>query len=127
MFGVAGKGNYRENASETIKLLNRFKPRMILTMSTSVQDNSPLAEMRDRGEFIVPTEREMLHEELMYLENLKIDYDCLYLGAHVYNISRITKYFKYQNDMIKQLKDGIKNIDKSNPGLLDQVIPRGNL
>lgn len=127
MFGVAGKGNYRQNAEETIKMLNRFKPRMILTMSTAVQDNSPLADMRDNGEFVVPTEREMLQEELMYLENLKMDDDCLYFGAHVYNISRITKYFKYQEDMIRQLKEGIENIDKSNPGLLDTVLPRGNL
>ena len=127
MFGVAGKGNYAENAKATIKLLNKFKPKMILTMSTAVQDNSFLAELEDNGEFSVPSEREMLHEELMYLENLKMDDDCLYFGEHVYNISRITKYFKYQKDMIKQLKEVIENIDKTNPGLLDKTIPRGNL
>ena len=29
--------------------------------------------------------------------------------------------------MIRQLKGVIENIDKSNPGLLDTVMPRGNL
>ena len=34
--------------------------------------------MVEKGEFVIPTEREMLDEELMYLENLKMDDDCLY-------------------------------------------------
>ena len=127
MFGVAGKGNYKENACETIKLLNRFKPKMILTMSTAVQENTPLADMRDKGEFIEATEREMLDEELLYLENLKMDDDCLYFGGHIYNLSRITQYFKYQDDMIERLKNRVKEIDMTNPGLLDKVLSRGSL
>lgn len=127
MFGVAGKGNYRENVSETIKLLNRFKPRMILTMSTAVQDNTPLSEMVEKGEFEIPTEREMLDEEMLYLENLNMDDDCLYFGGHIYNLSRITQYFKYQNDMIERFKKRVEDLDKNNPGLLDSILPRGNL
>lgn len=127
MFGVAGKGNYRENALETIKLLNRFKPSMILTMSTSVQDGTPLAEIVESGEFVIPTEREMLDEELLYLENLKMYDDCLYFGAHIYNLSRVTMYFKYQDEMIKQFKNRVEELDKNNPGLLDSVLPRGHL
>lgn len=127
MFGVAGKGNYADNASQTIKLLNRFKPKMILTMSTAVQDNTPLKEMVESGEFEIPTEREMLDEELMYLENLNMDDDCLYFGAHIYNLSRITQYFKYQDDMIKTLKKRVDEIDRNNPGILDTVLSRGHL
>ncbi len=127
MFGVAGKCNYRENASETIKLLNRFKPRMILTMSTAVQEGTPLEEMVEKGEFVIPTEREMLDEELMYLENLKMDDDCLYFGAHIYNLSRITQYFKYQDDMIERFKRRVEEIDRNNPRMLDTVLSRGHL
>lgn len=127
MFGVAGKGNYKENACETVKLLNRFRPKIILTMSTGIQKNTPLADMRDSGEFVEPTEREMLAEEMMYLENLKMDDDCLYFGAHIYNLSRITKYFRYRNEMIEELKKRIDEIDRTNPGLLDTVLERGSL
>lgn len=127
MFGVAGKGNYRENAAETIKLLNTFKPSMILTMSTAVQEAAPLKEMVEKGEFIIPTEREMLDEELLYLENLKMDDDCLYFGGHIYNLSRITMYFRYQDEMIKQFKNRVEELDRNNPGLLDSVWSRGNL
>lgn len=127
MFGVAGKGNYKQNACETIKLLNRFKPKMILTMSTAVQENTPLKDMKDSGEYIEPTEREMLAEEMMYLENLKMDDDCLYFEAHIYNLSRITQYFKYQEDMIERLKNRIDEIDRTNPGVLDTVLSRGSL
>lgn len=127
MLGVAGKGNHQENAEQTIKLLNRFKPSMVLPMSTSVQNNTPLKEMLENGEFIIPTEREMLEEELMILENLQMDDDCLYFSGHIYNISRITQYFKYQEDIIEKLKKGIEEIDRSHPGLLDTVLSRGNL
>lgn len=127
MFGVAGRGNYRKNAAETIKLLNRFRPKMILTMSTAVQEGTPLEQMVESGEFEIPTEREMLDEELIYLENLKMDDDCLYFGAHVYNLSRITQYFKYQDDMIERFKKRVEDIDRHNPGLLDGIMPRGNL
>lgn len=127
MFGVAGKGNYRENAAETIELLNTFKPAMILTMSTAVQGSAPLKEMVERGEFAIPTEREMLDEELMYLENLKMDDDCFYFGGHVYNLSRITMYFRYRDEMIKQFKNRVEELDRRNPGLLDSVWSRGNL
>ena len=127
MFGVAGKGNYRENASETIRLLNRFKPKMILTMSTAVQKGTPLDEMVENGEFEIPTEREMLDEELLYLKNLEMDDDCLYFGAHVYNLSRITQYFKYHDDMIERFKKRVEDIDRYNPGLLDGILERGNL
>jgi len=127
MFGVAGKGNYRKNPSETIKLLNRFKPKMILTMSTAVQDNTLLSKMCDDGEFAVPSEREMLDEELMYLENLEMDDDCLYFGGHIYNLSRITQYFKYKEDMIKRFKQRVEELDRNNPGMLDGVLSRGNL
>ena len=127
MFGVAGKGNYKENVCETVKLLNRFRPKIILTMSTGIQKNTPLADMRDSGEFVEPTEREMLAEEMMYLENLKMDDDCLYFGAHIYNLSRITKYFRYRNEMIEELKKRIDEIDRTNPGLLDTVLERGSL
>lgn len=127
MFGVAGKGNYRENAAETINLLNRFKPKMILTMSTAVQDGTPLKEMVESGEFEIPTEREMLDEELLYLENLEMDDDCLYFGAHIYNLSRITQYFKYKDDMIERFKRRVEELDRNNPGMLDTVLSRGHL
>ena len=127
MFGVAGKGNYKENVCETVKLLNRFRPKIILTMSTGIQKNTPLADMRDSGEFVEPSEREMLAEEMMYLENLKMDDNCLYFGAHIYNLSRITKYFRYRNEMIEELKKRIDEIDRTNPGLLDTVLERGSL
>lgn len=127
MFGVAGKGNYKQNACETIKLLNLFRPKVILTMSTGIQKNTPLSDMRDSGEFVEPSEREMLAEEMMYLENLKMDDDCLYFGAHIYNLSGITKYFKYQKEMIEELKKRIDEIDQTNPGLLDTVLERGSL
>ncbi len=127
MFGVAGKGNYKINVEETVKLLNRFKPKMILSMSTRIQENTPLAEMRENGDFIESTEREQIEEELLYLEKLEMPDDCYYFGSHPYNLIGVSKFFKYKQDMIDYIIDKLKEIELVNPKLLDTVVSRGSL
>ena len=75
--------------------------------------------MVEKGEYVIPTECEIFDGELMYLENLKMDDDCLFFGAHIYNLRRITMYFKYSDEMIRQFKNGVEEIDKNKLGLLD--------
>lgn len=127
MLGVAGKGNHEKNVSETVKLLNTFRPKMVLSMSTAVQQNTPLAEMRDSGDFSESTERELLSEEMMFLEKLEMDDDCFYFGGHVYNLGRISQHFRYRENMILALQKRIDEIDRTNPGILDTVLERGSL
>ena len=56
-----------------------------------------------------------------------MDDDCLYFGGHIYNLSRITQYFKYQSDMIERFKRRVEELDRNNPGMLDTVLSRGHL
>lgn len=127
MLGVAGRGNCKAHIEETLKLVNRFKPKRILVTSTSLQENTPLSDMRDAGEFVEATEREILEEELMLLENLEMDDDCLFFGSHPHNLIGFTQYLKYKDDMVKKLKEAIRKIDVEKPGLLDGVLSRGHL
>ena len=127
MLGIAGKGNFKVHVEETSKLLNRFKPKRILVTSTGIQKNTPLAIMRDNGEFRQASEREILEEEMMFLENLKMDDDCLYFGSHPHNLVKFTQFFKYRDDMIRTLKNSIDELDITKPGLLDGVLSRGSL
>lgn len=127
MLGIAGKGKCRESAIETAKLLNEYKPVMIIPTSTSIEKGTQLYEMKSNGEFIEANERELVDEELTLIENLDMDDDCYFFGGHVHNLIKIGYYFKFKEEMIKEIKNQIDLIEKSRLGLLDSVIKRGHL
>ena len=127
MLGVAGIGKYKENAIATVELLNTFKPKIVGPLSTAVQKDSYLNELKQKGEFIEASEREMIEEELLYLENLKMDDDCFFFGSHPYNLIRFSDTFKNKNRMIENLRDKLNEIDEKYPGVLDSVLSRGSL
>lgn len=127
MLGVAGRGNCVESARQTAELLNEFKPVMIIPTSTSLEKDTPLYEMVQKGEFTEATERELIEEEKTLIENLEMDDDCFFFGAHVHNIIRINYYFKFKEDMLRDLENQVKRIDEMRPGFLDTVAKRGHL
>ncbi len=71
MFGITGRGCSKEHIIETTQLLNRYKPKVILSMSTSVQKQTPLEKYRVEGIYEELTEREMIEEELLFLKEWK--------------------------------------------------------
>ncbi|WP_407413461.1 radical SAM protein [Methanobrevibacter sp.] len=127
MLGVAGRGNCIESAKQTAELLNEYKPVMIIPTSTSLEENTPLYDMTLNGEFVEATERELIEEELTLIENLEMDDDCFFFGAHVHNLIRINYYFKFKEEMIKDIKRQVERIEEIRPGFLDTVAKRGHL
>ncbi len=127
MYGITGQGRSDEHINETVKLLNRYKPRVILSMSTSVQPGTPLEEYRKEGKFIDLTERELISEERSFIEKLCMDDDCYYFGSHPYNLLRLSNYFKNKEEMLEYIDTAVEKIDENEPGLLDKVLNRGSL
>ena len=127
MLGVAGRGNYKDNAEATVDLLNTFKPKIVGPLTTSIQKPAPLYDMKLNGEFVEATEREMILEELILLENLEMDDDCFFFGSHPYNLIRFSNTFKNRDKMVEDLMNQVAKIDEMRPGILDAVLPRGNL
>ena len=127
MLGIAGKGNCIESAVETSKLLNKYKPVMIIPTSTSIEKDTPLYKMSLNGEFIQPSERELVEEELALIENLEMYDDCYFFGGHVHNLIKIGYYFQFKDEMIKEIKKQIIELDEKMPELLDSKLTRGHL
>ena len=127
MLGVAGRGNYKDNAEATVDLLNTFKPKIVGPLTTSIQKPAPLYDMKLNGEFVEATEREMILEELILIENLEMDDDCFFFGSHPYNLIRFSNTFKNRDKMVEDLMNQVAKIDEMRPGILDTVLPRGNL
>lgn len=112
MLGVAGRGNYKDNAEATVDLLNTFKPKIVGPLTTSIQKPAPLYDMKLNGEFVEATEREMILEELILLENLEMDDDCFFFGSHPYNLIRFSNTFKNRDKMVEDLMNQLLKLTK---------------
>lgn len=123
MLGVAGKGNSEINIKETTNLINKFQPYMVSVMPTSVTKGSELELIRDRGEFIEPSEREMLEEEIMLLNKLDVG-DAYFFGSHMYNLVPISGSLKHKKDMISHLQKKLETLDKE---VLDDILERPSI
>lgn len=121
MQGIAGRGNSKQNAIETAKILNYYPPKGVYVMSTSVMDNTPLYDMRERGEFIETTNRENVEEQIYLLENLDLPDDTLYSSAHMVNLVNMTHHLRKKDEMIDDLYFALDNID---PDFLDKTNQR---
>ena len=121
MPGVAGRGNGAINALETAKLLNEIPPYMILVFCLSIAPDSDLAKIRDAGDFVEATERDLLEEIKLLLQSLNMQDDCYFFGSHPYDLVPVSGYFKDKAKMIATLEKGMAEMD---PAFLDSVYRR---
>ena len=71
--GVAGKSHSREHAINSAKLFNQCKPMLVGTGGLTLFPGTPLLEEAERGEFDPLSEKEMLEELKLFVENLTCD------------------------------------------------------
>ena len=124
MSGIAGKGNSKENVEATARLVNKFKPMIVGLLSTAVSPGTPLEEMRDRGEYVELTERELIDEEIMLLEALDMDDSCFFFGSHPFNLVPVSAPFSKKAEIIEALREGMKEYEEE---FLDSVWQRGSI
>lgn len=122
MMGVAGRNAGSENAKATLELLSEFKPFMVSIMPTSVTPGSELEALCDAGEYIELTEKEMLEEEIKFLEELDVPDDCFFFGSHYFNLVPVSGLMKDRQQMIDHLKNAILTFDEE---VLQSTKPRG--
>ncbi|MGR5117970.1 B12-binding domain-containing radical SAM protein [Vibrio astriarenae] len=117
IFGLGGRGRSKEHIEETTRLLNIVKPEQIAPMALAVQPGSELEQEVERGEFVLPTQLQILEEEKHLLENL--DIDTFYWGDHGNNIVPQRGYLPdSQAFMLKRINAAIDN----NPMAKENVI-----
>lgn len=84
IFGLGGRERSQEHIEATTSLLNRLNPEQIAPMALAIQPGTELEAEMKRGEFVMPTELQVLQEEKHLLENLNID--TFYWGDHGNNL-----------------------------------------
>jgi len=78
--GVAGKSHSREHAIGSAKIFNQCKPMLVGTGGLTLFPGTPLLDEAERGEFDPLSEKEMLEELKLFVENLTCD--CSFITHH---------------------------------------------
>ncbi|MDR8523804.1 radical SAM protein [Shewanella fidelis] len=84
IFGLGGKERSHEHITATTDILNKMQPNEIAPMALAIQPGTVLEQEVKRGEFIMPTELQILHEEQYLLNHL--NFNTFYWGDHGNNI-----------------------------------------
>lgn len=84
MMGAGGKDNCRESALESARVLNEVDPEFIRLMSLRVKPGSGLERKVKTGEFVIPSEKDMVEEQLLMIENLNVT--SYYSNDHIMNL-----------------------------------------
>ena len=110
MFGLGGKGNGAISAQETAKMLNRNMPFVISAVPTAITEGSDLERMRDNGEYTMPSEKELIEEELMLLQLIEPSQSCYFFGRHPYNTVPVGDYLSQKGRMIERLSGALEDL-----------------
>ena len=84
IMGIGGAKYSHENAIETAKVLNEINPEFIRVRTIRVKPESGFESMIKKGEYILPSEKMMIEEQLKMLELLNVD--SYYSNDHSMNL-----------------------------------------
>ena len=124
MGGAGGEKYRREHVSETAKLLNAYPPKMISIITTGIASGTELAKMRDDGEFIPLTERQIIEDEIALIEGLDVPPGTYFFGHHQNNLARVSGHLKDKKALVKGFKDKLDDLERNSPEILDTTLAR---
>ncbi|MBQ3664249.1 MAG: radical SAM protein [Clostridia bacterium] len=78
--GVAGRSHSREHAVHSAEIFSLCKPMLVGTGGLTLFPGTPLLEEAQQGEFDPLSEKEMLEELKLFVENLTVD--CYFITHH---------------------------------------------
>ena len=124
MGGAGGKQYRSEHIADTSKLLNKFPPKMISIITTGIAEGTKLAEMRDNGEFIQLTEREIIEDEISLIDSLNVPGQVYFFGHHQNNVARVSGHLKNKEKLIEGFRQKLHDLEMNKPEILDIALTR---
>ena len=109
--GVAGRSHTREHAVNSAKVFSQTNPMVVGTGGLTLFPGTPLLDEANRGEFDPLSEREMLEEVLLFVENLTCD--CTFITHHTIGGENLTgpDFLGRKDAIVAALRDQIDNGD----------------
>ncbi len=112
--GVAGKSHSREHALNSARIFSQCKPMVVGTGGLTLFPGTPLLAEAQRGEFDPLSEKEMLEELKLFVENL--DCDCAFITHHTISGKNMTgtNFLARKEQIVAALDNEIKhgNLDR---------------
>ena len=125
LMGGAGGKEFRDaHIKDTAKLLNTYPPKMISIITTGIATGTGLAKMRDNGEFVQLTEREIIEDEIALIDALDVPNSTYFYGHHQNNIARVSGHMKNKEKLIEGFKQKIEDFEKNQPEILETSLVR---
>ena len=109
--GVAGRKHSRDHAVNSAKIFNQCKPMLVGTGGLTLFPGTPLLEEAGRGEFDPLSEKEMLEELKLFVENLTCD--CSFITHHTITGVNLTgpDFLARKEKIVAAIDREIKNGD----------------
>ena len=109
--GVAGRSHSREHAINSARVMSQTHPMLVGTGGLTLFPGTPLLEEAERGEFDPLTEREMLEELLLFVENLTCD--CAFITHHTIGGVNLTgpDFLARKEQIVAALRDELAHAD----------------
>ena len=119
MGGAGGKKYRKEHVRDTAKLLSTYPPKMISIITTGIVTGTKLAEMRNNGEFVQLTEREIIEDEIALIDALDVPGQVYFFGHHQNNVARVSGHLKDKEKLIEGFRQKLHDFEINNPEILD--------
>ena len=109
--GTAGRSHSREHAINSAKVFNQTNPMLVGTGGLTLFPGTPLLDEAERGEFDPLTERELLEELLLFVENLECD--CTFVTHHTVGGENLTgpSFLEHKDRIVASLREEIEHGD----------------
>ncbi len=124
MGGAGGKKYRKEHVRDTAKLLSTYPPKMISIITTGIVTGTKLAEMRNNGEFVQLTEREIIEDEIALIDALDVPGQVYFFGHHQNNVARVSGHLKNKQELIEGFRQKLHDFEINNPEILDIALSR---
>ncbi len=121
MLGAGGHEYSKQHIKESVQLVNRYKPKILSLLSTTINENTVLNEMVKEGSFTPLTEKEMIEEELLFLKTVEFDDEAYFFGNHVFNTISATGYFKHKDFIIDYIEEEYNRLMSEKEEMMNSV------
>ncbi|MFP3983326.1 MAG: radical SAM protein [Desulfurivibrionaceae bacterium] len=85
LLGLGGTALSREHAVQTGTVLSRMEPNQIAVLTLMLLPNTELYLFEKEGKFVVPSQRELLSELHLLIENTRVHKNCQFQANHSSN------------------------------------------
>ena len=104
--------------------MSTYPPKMISIITTGIATGTKLAEMRDNGEFVQLTEREIIEDEMALIDALDVPGQVYFFGHHQNNVARVSGHLKDKENLIEGFRQKLDYLEINKPEILDISLSR---